>query len=188
MPDMPLTQLGDSGLWLSRIGLGTMQFGWSVDEEGSRAVLDAFVGSGGTFVDTADVYSTWSSQMGGPTQPGGVSEEIIGRWMAARGNRGELVVATKVRGPMGVEGAEGRGTTKQREGLSRRWIMQACEDSLRRLGVDHIDLYQVHWSDPLVPITEKMKEGQEPMRTFGDLIQFYQAKKPDDSPKDTRPE
>lgn len=153
---MPLTQLGDSGLFVSRIGLGTMQFGWSVDEQGSIAVLDAFADAGGTFIDTADIYSTWSSQMGGPTQPGGVSEEIIGRWMAKRGNRDELVVATKVRGPLGVQGSEGRHTAKQREGLSRRWIMRACEDSLRRLGVDHLDLYQVHWIDPLVPVEETL--------------------------------
>jgi aryl-alcohol dehydrogenase-like predicted oxidoreductase len=148
--------LGRSGLMISEIGLGTMQFGWSVDEAGSFEVLDAYRRAGGNFIDTADVYSMWSGRVGGPPNPGGVSEEIIGRWMADRGCRDEMVVATKVRGPMGEEGSEGRGTIHQREGLSRRWIMQACEDSLRRLQVDHIDLYQVHWLDPLVPIEETL--------------------------------
>lgn len=156
-------QLGDSGLFLSQVGLGTMQFGWSVDEEGSFAVLDEFVEHGGTFIDTADVYSTWSSEVGGPPNPGGVSEQIIGRWMAARGNRDELVIATKVRGAMGELGSQGRDTRHQREGLSRRWITRACEDSLRRLGVDHIDLYQAHAIDPLVPI-------EETLGAFTDLV------------------
>ena len=83
----------------------------------------------------------------GPRNPGGVSEEILGRWMQARGNRDEFVVATKARGAMGVGFSQGRNTKFQREGLSRRWLMHACKDSLRRLQVDHIDLYQVHWID-----------------------------------------
>lgn len=93
--------------------------------------------------------------MGGPVNAGGVSEEIIDRWLAARGNRDEMVTARKVRAAMGVGFADGRSTRSQREGLSRRWIMRACDDSLRRLGVDHIDLYQAHFVDPLVPIEEK---------------------------------
>ncbi|HSJ44045.1 MAG TPA: aldo/keto reductase [Euzebyales bacterium] len=150
------TQVGTSGLFVHRVGLGTMQFGWSVDEDQSFAVLDAYVEAGGNFIDTADIYSLWAADMGGPSNPGGVSEEIIGRWMATRGNRDDLVVATKVRGAMGERFSQGRDTTHQREGLSRRWIMRACEDSLRRLGVDHIDLYQAHWIDPLVPIDETL--------------------------------
>ncbi len=148
--------IGDSGLFVSGVGLGTMQFGWSVDEAGSFDVLDAYRAAGGNFIDTADVYSMWSGRVGGPANPGGVSEEIIGRWIAERGCRDEMVVATKVRGPMGEEGSQGRDTIHQREGLSRRWIVRACEDSLRRLQVDHIDLYQVHWLDPLVPIEETL--------------------------------
>lgn len=93
---------------------------------------------------------------GRPGQRGGVSEEIIGRWLAARGTRDDMVIATKVRAAMGEQFSEGRNTIKQREGLSRRWVMRACEDSLRRLGVDHIDLYQVHFIDPLVPIEETL--------------------------------
>ncbi len=159
----PYVQLGRSGLVVYRVGLGTMQFGWSIDEAASYEVLDAYVEAGGNFIDTADCYSAWSAAMGGPANPGGVSEEIIGRWMAARGNRGDLVVATKVRAAMGEAFADHRGTFRQREGLSRRWIMQACEDSLRRVGVDHIDLYQAHFIDPLVPI-------EETLSAFTDLV------------------
>jgi aryl-alcohol dehydrogenase-like predicted oxidoreductase len=157
------TQLGASGLFVHRVGLGTMQFGWSVDEERSFAVLDAYVEAGGNFIDTADIYSSWAADMGGPSNRGGVSEEIIGRWMATCGNRDDLVIATKVRGAMGERSSQGRDTVHQREGLSRHWILRACEDSLRRLGVDHIDLYQAHWIDPLVPI-------EETLSAFTDLI------------------
>lgn len=159
----PYVRLGQSGLFVHRVGLGTMQFGWSVDEPGSFAVMDTYAELGGNFIDTADGYTAWSARMGGPEQGGGVSEEIIGRWMQARGNRDQMIVATKVRAGMGVDFSEHRGTAHQREGLSRRWIMRACEDSLRRLQVDHIDLYQAHWIDPLVPI-------EETMSAFTDLI------------------
>lgn len=152
----PYVQVGTSGLFVYRLGLGTMQFGWSIDEPASVDVLDAYVEAGGNFIDTADIYSTWSGQMGGPPNPGGVSEEIIGRWLDKRGNRDDLVIATKVRGAMGENFSQGRGTIHQREGLSRRWITKACEDSLRRLRVDHIDLYQTHFIDPLVPIEETL--------------------------------
>ncbi|MEM9203294.1 MAG: aldo/keto reductase [Actinomycetota bacterium] len=159
----PYVRLGRSGLFVYRVGLGSMQFGWSVDEAGSFAVMDAYAELGGNFIDSADCYTAWSASMGGPEQGGGIAEEIIGRWLAARGNRDSMIVATKVRAPMGVQFADHRGTAAQREGLSRRWIMQACEDSLRRLGVDHIDLYQAHWIDPLVPI-------EETMSAFTDLV------------------
>lgn len=152
----PYVQLGSSGLFVYALGLGTMQFGWSVDEDGAFEVLDAYDEAGGNFIDSADVYSSWASEVGGPANPGGVSEEIIGRWLAARGNRDRMIIATKVRAAMGQVFADHRGTQRQREGLSRRWIIQACEDSLRRLGVDHIDLYQVHWIDPVVPIEETL--------------------------------
>lgn len=152
----PYVQVGRSGLFVYALGLGTMQFGWSVDEAGAFDVLDAYDEAGGNFIDTADVYSAWAANEGGPRNPGGVSEEIIGRWMAARGNRDRMVIATKVRAAMGEMFADHRGTARSREGLSRRWVIQACEDSLRRLGVDHIDLYQVHWIDPRVPIEETL--------------------------------
>ena len=112
--------------------------------------MDAFVDAGGNFIDTADIYSNWS-----PGNPGGVSEEIIGRWMKARGNRSSIILATKVRGPM-WKGADG-------EGLSRAHITRAVEDSLRRLQVETIDLYQCHWPDEATPI-------EETLSVFGELI------------------
>jgi aryl-alcohol dehydrogenase-like predicted oxidoreductase len=127
-----------------------MQFGWTADEAASFEVMDAYVEAGGNFIDTADIYSRWS-----PGNPGGVSEEIIGRWMKARGNRDRLVVATKVRGPM-WDGSDG-------EGLSRSHIERAAEDSLRRLQVETIDLYQTHWPDEKVPI-------EETLSVFGELL------------------
>ncbi|MFB9990562.1 aldo/keto reductase [Deinococcus oregonensis] len=152
-------KLGRSGLQLFPLGLGTMQFGWSADEKTSFEIMDAYVAAGGNFIDTADIYTTWT-----PGNPGGVSEEIIGRWIKARGNRDQLVIATKVRGAMGEKASEGRSTIHQREGLSRRWILKACEDSLRRLGVDHIDLYQAHWVDNQTPI-------EETLSAFSELVQ-----------------
>ena len=120
-----------------------MQFGWTADENASFAVMDAFVAAGGTFIDTADIYSVWS-----PGNPGGVSEEIIGRWMKARGNRDQLVIATKLRGKM-WDAPDG-------EGLSRSHIERAIEDSLRRLQIETIDLYQCHWADDKTPVEETM--------------------------------
>jgi aryl-alcohol dehydrogenase-like predicted oxidoreductase len=125
-----------------------MQFGWTADEEASFAVMDAFVEAGGNFLDSADIYSRWA-----PGNPGGVSEQIIGRWMKARGNRDRLVVATKVRAPM-WDGADG-------EGLSRSHILRAVEDSLRRLQIDTIDLYQCHWPDQNTPIEETLAAFDE---------------------------
>jgi len=135
--------LGRTGLKVSNICLGTMQWGWTADEAASRTVMDAFVEAGGNFVDTADIYSFWAEN-----NPGGVSEEIIGRWMKERGNRDQIVLATKVRGRM-WDGPNG-------EGLSRVHIIKACEDSLRRLQTEYIDLYQTHWYDDETPIEETM--------------------------------
>ncbi len=159
----PYVPLGRSGLFVYRVGLGTMQFGWSVDEQGSHEVLDAYAGQGGNFIDTADCYSSWAASMGGPVNAGGVAEEIVGSWLRKTAKRDDMIIATKVRAAMGVEFSDHRGTASQREGLSRRWIMRACEDSLRRLGVDHIDLYQAHFIDPAVPIDETMS-------AFTDLV------------------
>jgi aryl-alcohol dehydrogenase-like predicted oxidoreductase len=148
---MTYRQLGNSGLFVYPIALGTMQFGWTADEVTSFAILDAFVAAGGNLIDTADIYSTWAAN-----NPGGVSEAIIGRYLASRRNRDRVLIATKVRGAMGEGATEGRNSPLQREGLSRKWILQACEDSLRRLQVDYIDLYQVHWVDHKVPIEETL--------------------------------
>lgn len=141
---MQYRTLGRTGLQVSELCLGTMQWGWTADEAASCAVMDAFVEASGNFIDTADVYSNWAEG-----NPGGVSEEIIGRWMQARGNRRQIVLATKVRGRM-WDGPNG-------EGLSRGHIMAAVEDSLRRLQTDHIDLYQTHWFDTNTPIDETLR-------------------------------
>ncbi|MFZ2360261.1 MAG: aldo/keto reductase [Anaerolineae bacterium] len=141
---MQYRNLGRTGLKVSELCLGTMQWGWTASEEASWAVMDAFVAAGGNFIDTADIYSRWAEG-----NPGGVSEEIIGRWMKERGNRRQIVLATKVRGVM-WDGPNG-------EGLSRGHIMAAVEDSLRRLQTDHIDLYQTHWYDAGTPIDETMR-------------------------------
>ena len=140
---MDYRKLGCSGLGVSELALGTMQFGWTADQDAAFGVLDAFVEAGGNFVDTADIY---------PRRPEanypGLSEEIVGNWLKARGNRHELVLGTKVAGRM-WEGPNG-------EGLSRVHIMRAVEDSLRRLQTDFIDLYQTHWFDAETPIEETM--------------------------------
>lgn len=142
--------LGRTGLKVSELCLGTMQWGWTANESESFAIMDAFFEHGGNFLDTADVYSRWV-----PGNPGGVSEEIIGRWMKARGNRRQVVLATKVRGRM-WDGPNG-------EGLSRMHIIRAAEDSLRRLDTDAIDLYQIHSDDHETPV-------EETLRALDDLV------------------
>jgi aryl-alcohol dehydrogenase-like predicted oxidoreductase len=102
---MNTTQLGITGITVSNLCLGSMQFGWTADEAASFAVMDAFVEAGGNFIDTADIYST------GHRQPGGVSRGSSGRWMKARGNRASIVGTTKVRGPM-WKGADGEGLSR----------------------------------------------------------------------------
>ncbi len=141
---MNYRRLGRTGLKVSQLALGTMQWGWTATEDAACQVMDAFVAAGGNFIDTADVYSRWA-----PNNPGGVSEQIIGRWMKARGNRDQLVIATKGRGRM-WPGPNG-------EGLSRAHLVRACEDSLRRLGTDRIDLYQTHSFDAETPIDETLR-------------------------------
>ena len=147
---MEYRRLGRTGLEVSELALGTMQFGWTAGEETAFAIMDAYAQAGGNLIDTADIYSTWVDG-----NPGGVSEEMIGRWMVARGNRQDIVLATKVRGRM-WEGPNG-------EGLSRTHIMRAVEDSLRRLQTEYIDLYQTHWFDAGTPI-------EETMRALDDLV------------------
>ena len=124
-------------LEVSRLCLGANVFGWTADREASFAVLDAFVGAGGTVIDTADSYM-WRV----PGNSGGESETIIGDWMAARGNRDDVVLATKV------------GSLPSRPGLSAPNIAAACADSLRRLRTDRIDLYWAHKDDPDTPQEE----------------------------------
>ena len=127
--------LGKTGLKVSELCLGAMTFGWTTGEEDSRQMMDRFVEAGGNFIDTADVYS------------GGVSEEIVGRWLKDK-PRDQFVVATKVRFQTG----EGPNAV----GVSRKHIMAAVESSLRRLGTDYLDLYQVHAWDPITPLEETL--------------------------------
>ncbi len=140
---MAYRRLGGTGLKVSRLCLGSMQFGWTADEETSFAVMDAFAAAGGNFIDSADIYSRWVEGNGG-----GVSEGVIGRWMRSRGNRGQMVIATKVRGQMGP------GPNDQ--GLNGKHIVEGCEASLRRLQTDVIDLYQAHYFDAETPIDETL--------------------------------
>ncbi len=131
---MEYRRLGGTGLMVSELCLGCMTFGRELDEEGSKEIVDRFLEAGGNFIDTADVYAI------------GVSEEITGR--AIDGVREDVVLATKVRFPMG----EGPNDV----GLSRKHILAGCEASLRRLGTDYIDLYQVHLWDAATPLEETL--------------------------------
>jgi aryl-alcohol dehydrogenase-like predicted oxidoreductase len=134
-------QLGHSGIEVPTLCFGGNVFGWTADEKRSFELLDALLESGLNFVDTADSYSHWA-----PGNHGGESETVIGKWFKARGNRSKVILATKVASSMG----EGK------KGLSRRYIKQAVEDSLRRLQTDYIDLYQSHHDDESVPQAETM--------------------------------
>ncbi|MGH1565507.1 aldo/keto reductase [Mumia sp. DW29H23] len=134
---MTLAPVGTSDLLVSPLNLGGNVFGWTADEATSFAVLDAYVAGGGNFVDTADAYSAWA-----PGHSGGESEEVIGRWLAARGNRDDVVVATKV------------GSHPAFKGLSADTIKAAAEASLTRLGTDRIDLYYTHFDDESVEVEE----------------------------------
>ena len=140
---MQYRNLGRTGLKVSALCLGTMQWGWTANEQTSHEIMDAFVEAGGNFIDTADVYSRWAEG-----NDGGVSEEVIGRWLKERGNRSRVIIATKVRGAMGPGPND--------EGLSRKHIIDAAEASLRRLQTDYIDLYQTHWYDADTPIDETL--------------------------------
>jgi aryl-alcohol dehydrogenase (NADP+) len=130
--------LGHSGAVVTSYALGTMTFGAEATEETSHAILDSYFDAGGNFIDTADVYSA------------GVSEEVIGRWLAKRPDvRDRAVIATKGRFPM--------GTAPNDVGTSRRRLTRALDDSLRRLGVEQIDLYQMHAWDPITPLEETLR-------------------------------
>ena len=142
---MEYRSLGRTGLKVSEICLGTMQFGWTADETLSFDILSAAYAAGINFIDTADVYSRWVEG-----NPGGVAETIIGKWIKqATIPRDQLVLATKVRGKMGAGPND--------EGLSRKHIMDAVDASLSRLQVDYIDLYQTHYYDDKTPIEETLQ-------------------------------
>ncbi len=143
---MKLRQLGRTGVRVSDLCLGTMTFGngeWGCDEKTSKRIVDRFVDAGGNFIDSADVYVA------------GVSEEILGRAIADK--RQSLVIATKVAGPMGGGPND--------LGLSRKHILDAVDASLRRLGTDYIDLYQVHAYDPTTPLDETIRALDDCVRS-----------------------
>ncbi|WP_405615931.1 aldo/keto reductase [Streptomyces sp. NBC_00076] len=132
-----LRKLGTSDLEVFPLSLGGNVFGWTADEAASFAVLDAYTAAGGNFVDTADSYSAWIEG-----NSGGESETIIGKWVKARGNRSDVVIATKV------------SQHPEYQGLSADNIKAAADASLRRLGTDYIDLYYTHFDKPDVPVEE----------------------------------
>jgi aryl-alcohol dehydrogenase-like predicted oxidoreductase len=133
-----MAQLNRTDLDVHPLCLGGNVFGWTADEAASVSVLDAYAAAGGNFLDTANSYSAWIDG-----HKGGESESIIGAWMAERGNRDDMVVGTKVGGRMPGE-----------EGLSADTIRRACDNSLRRLRTDRIDLYYAHFDDPDTPLEE----------------------------------
>jgi aryl-alcohol dehydrogenase (NADP+) len=136
-----MPRLGRTDLDIFPLCLGGNVFGWTADERESFAILDAYAAAGGNFIDTADSYSAWV-----PGHAGGESESIIGRWMAARGVRNRMVIATKV------------GRCPGRLGLAPKNIREGAEASLKRLAVDRIDLYYAHADDPATPMEDSLRE------------------------------
>ena len=140
---MKVTNLGKTGMKVSEICLGTMQFGWSTDEEQSHKIMDKALDAGINFWDTANVYSRWSDK-----SYAGKTDEIMGRWFKKTGNRDQIILATKVRGMMGDKPND--------QGLSRRHIRQQIDASLKRLQTKWVDLYQTHREDSTVEIEETL--------------------------------
>jgi aryl-alcohol dehydrogenase-like predicted oxidoreductase len=145
---MEKRKLGNSGLEVAPLAFGGNVFGWTTDEPTSFALLDAFVDAGFNLIDTADMYSTWVEG-----HKGGESETILGKWLKRSGKREKVIIASKVGKEMGPN----------LQGLSKAYIMQAVEASLRRLQTDYIDLYQSHEDDPDTPL-------EETLEAYGQLI------------------
>jgi len=135
-------KLGNTGFDVAPLAFGGNVFGWTVDEPTSFLLLDTFVDAGFNLIDTADSYSRWV-----PGHAGGESETIIGRWIAKRGRHDDVVIATKIGSDMGLG----------YKCLRREYIMQGVEQSLKRLQVDAIDLYQSHWDDEATPLDETLE-------------------------------
>jgi aryl-alcohol dehydrogenase-like predicted oxidoreductase len=146
---MQYRRLGNSALMIAPLILGGNVFGWTIDEPSSFTLLDAFIAGGYNCIDTADVYARWA-----PGNPGGISETIIGKWSKLRGNRKNLIIATKVGKEMG----------KDKKGLSAKYIRQAVHDSLNRLNTDYIDLYQSHEDDGSTALEETLNAYSELIR------------------------
>ncbi len=141
-------EIGKSGIQVVPFAFGGNVFGWTIDQPASFNILDAFVDKGLDFIDTADVYSKWV-----PGNKGGESETILGNWIKKSGKRDKIILATKVGKPMGED----------KKGLSKAYITQAVEASLKRLQTDYIDLYQSHDDDKETPL-------EETLTAFTDLI------------------
>ncbi|HMI63340.1 MAG TPA: aldo/keto reductase [Puia sp.] len=139
---MEKRQLGRSALQVPPLTLGGNVFGWTIDGPTSFMILDGILDAGFNFVDTADVYSRWA-----PGHDGGESEMIIGNWMKKRGNRDKMIIATKVGGDMG----------QGKKDISKKYILEEVEASLRRLQTDYIDLYQTHWDVEDLPVEETLE-------------------------------
>ena len=139
---MKKRKLGNSGLEVAPLALGTNVFGWTADEATSFQVLDAFVDAGFNLIDTADSYSRWV-----PGHQGGESEIIIGKWLKQSGKRNQVVIATKVGSDMGL----GHPCT------TKKYILEEVETSLHRLGIECIDLYQTHFDDTATPVGETLE-------------------------------
>jgi len=135
-----------TGIEVAPLAFGGNVFGWTIDEERSFELLDAFVDAGFNLIDTADVYSHWK-----PGNKGGESETIIGKWIKQRGNRDKVIIVTKVGGAV----AGGK------KSLTRQHIMEAVDDSLQRLQTDYIDLYLSHWDDLDTPVAETIEAYAE---------------------------
>ncbi len=134
--------LGKSGLFVSPLCFGGNVFGWTIDEAQSFKILDALTGAGLDFIDTADVYSVWA-----PGNKGGESETIIGNWLKKTGKRQDVIIATKV----------GYDMAPDKKGLSKKYILESVEGSLRRLQTEYIDLYQSHKDDETVLQQESLE-------------------------------
>ena len=143
---MEYRQLGNTDLKVAPLTFGGNVFGWTVDEDTSFDLMDGFIAAGFNLIDTADVYSRWK-----PGNSGGESEIIIGNWMKERGNRSDVIIATKVGADMGL------GDKR----LSKKYILLEVEASLKRLQTDYIDLYQTHFDDADTPIEETLETYQQ---------------------------
>lgn len=138
-------KIGSSDLEVARINLGGNVFGWTLDEQQSFEILDAFTAAGFNFIDTADTYSWWVNGTGGQ------SETIIGNWLKSRGNRDQLVIATKV----------GSQTKEHPNDISKKHILKSVDESLQRLQTDYIDLYYTHFDDGTTPVEETLSAYDE---------------------------
>ncbi|WHF52764.1 aldo/keto reductase [Chryseobacterium gotjawalense] len=143
---MEKIKIGQTDLEAAPINLGGNVFGWTLDEKKSFEILDAFTAGGFNFIDTADMYSFWVD--GGS---GGQSEKIIGAWLKARGNRENLIIATKVGGATGVHPID----------TSKKHILKSVDESLKRLQTDYIDLYYTHYDDEKTPVEETLEAYNE---------------------------